>query len=38
MENQAVIKPLGSKKSTSSAKHVDVLFKFICYVAQDKFF
>lgn len=35
MANQAAIKQLKSEKSTSSAKHVDIRFKFICQHAQD---
>ena len=30
MDNQAAIKQLEAEKSTSSAKHVDIRFKFIC--------
>ena len=36
MDNQAAIKQLDSEKSTSSAKHVDIRFKFICHYAQVK--
>jgi hypothetical protein len=36
MDNQATIKQLDSEKSTSSAKHVDIRFKFICHYAQAK--
>ena len=36
MDNQAAIKQLDSEKSTSSAKHVNILFKFICHYAQVK--
>ena len=36
MDNQAAIKQLDSEKSTSSAKHVDICFKFICHYAQVK--
>ena len=34
MDNQAVINLLKSEKSSSSAKHVDIRFKFICHYAQ----
>ena len=30
MDNQAAIKQIKSETSTSSAKHVDIRFKFIC--------
>ena len=33
MDNQAAIKQLESGKSTASAKHVDIRFKFICHYA-----
>ncbi|CAI5746258.1 unnamed protein product [Peronospora destructor] len=36
MDNQAAIKQLESEKSTSSAKHVDICFEFICHYAQTK--
>ena len=36
MGNQAVIKQLEGEKSTTSAKHVDIRFKFICQHAQEK--
>ena len=36
MDNQAAINQLESEKSTSSAKHVDIRFKFICHYAQVK--
>ena len=36
MDNQAAINQLESGKSTSSAKHVDIRFKFICHYAQVK--
>ena len=35
IDNQAAIKQLESEKSTSSAKHVDIRFKFICHHAQE---
>ena len=35
IDNQAPIKHLGLEKSTSSAKHVDILFKFICHHTQE---
>ena len=34
IDNQAAIKQLESEKSASSAKHVDIRFKFICHHAQ----
>ena len=34
MDNQAAIKLLKREKSTSSAKHVDIRFKFIGYYAK----
>uniref|UniRef100_A0AAV1UM98 Uncharacterized protein n=1 Tax=Peronospora matthiolae TaxID=2874970 RepID=A0AAV1UM98_9STRA len=34
IDNQAAIKQLESEKSTSSAKNVDVLHKFLCHHAQ----
>ena len=34
IDNQAAIKQLESEKSTSSAKHVDIRFKFIRHYAQ----
>ena len=36
MDNQAAIKHLETEMSTSSAKHVDIRFKFICHYAQAK--
>ena len=33
MDNQAAIKQRESEKNTSSAKHVDILFKFIYHYA-----
>ena len=36
MDNQAAINQLENEKSTSSAKHVDIRFKFICHYAQAK--
>ena len=36
VDDQAAIKQLDSEKSTSSAKHVDIRFKFICHYAQVK--
>ena len=36
MDNQAEIKQLESEKITSSAKHVDIRFKFICHYTQAK--
>ena len=36
INKQAAIKQLESEKSTSSAKHVDIRFKFICEYAQAK--
>ena len=35
MDNQAAIKQLESEKSTTSAKHVDIRFKFISHHAQE---
>ena len=35
IDNQAAIKQLESEKSTSSAKHVDIRFKFICHHTQE---
>ncbi|CAI5714955.1 unnamed protein product [Peronospora effusa] len=35
MDNQAAIKQIESEKSTSSAKHVDIRFKFISNCAKD---
>ena len=35
MYNQADIKEFESEKSTSSAKHVDFRFKFICHHVQE---
>lgn len=35
-ENQAVIKQLKKEKITSSAKHVDNRFMFICHYAEAK--
>uniref|UniRef100_A0AAV1U0G2 Reverse transcriptase Ty1/copia-type domain-containing protein n=1 Tax=Peronospora matthiolae TaxID=2874970 RepID=A0AAV1U0G2_9STRA len=35
MDSQAAIKQLEAEKSTSSAKHVDILFKFICHHARE---
>ena len=34
IDNQAAIKQLESEKSTPSAKHVDIRYKFICHNAQ----
>ena len=36
MDTQAAIIQLDSEKSTSSAKHVDIRFKFICHYSQAK--
>ena len=36
MDNQAAINLLKTEKSSSSAKHVDIRFKFICHYAQAK--
>nr|CCA26031.1 AlNc14C341G10799 [Albugo laibachii Nc14] len=38
MENQAGTKQLESEKSTASAKHVDICFKFICQYAHAQAF
>uniref|UniRef100_A0AAV1T5K5 Reverse transcriptase Ty1/copia-type domain-containing protein n=1 Tax=Peronospora matthiolae TaxID=2874970 RepID=A0AAV1T5K5_9STRA len=35
MDNQAAIKQLEAEKSTTSAKHVDTRFKFICHYARE---
>uniref|UniRef100_A0AAV1VL47 Polyprotein n=1 Tax=Peronospora matthiolae TaxID=2874970 RepID=A0AAV1VL47_9STRA len=35
MDNQAAIKQLEGEKSTTSAKHVDIRFKFICHYARE---
>ena len=35
IDNQAAIKQLESEKSTSSAKHIDIRFKFICHHVQE---
>uniref|UniRef100_A0AAV1T6R3 Reverse transcriptase Ty1/copia-type domain-containing protein n=1 Tax=Peronospora matthiolae TaxID=2874970 RepID=A0AAV1T6R3_9STRA len=35
MDNQAAIKQLEAEKSTTSAKHVDIRFKFICHYARE---
>ena len=35
IDNQAPIKHLGLEKSTSNAKHLDILFKFICHHTQE---
>ena len=35
MDSQAAIKQIESEKSTSSAKHVGIKFKFICNYAKD---
>ena len=35
IDNQAAIKQLESEKSTSSAKHVYIRFKFICHHTQE---
>uniref|UniRef100_A0AAV1TTJ5 Polyprotein n=1 Tax=Peronospora matthiolae TaxID=2874970 RepID=A0AAV1TTJ5_9STRA len=35
MDNQAAIKQQEGEKSTTSAKHVDIRFKFICHYARE---
>ena len=35
VDNEAAIKHLESEKSTSSAKHVDIRFNFICHHARE---
>ena len=35
MDNPAAIKQLEAENSTSSAKHVDIRFKFICHHARE---
>ena len=35
MDNQAAVKQLEAEKSTTSAKYVDIRFKFICHYARE---